>query len=714
MVSDFYRKHSSAFLLLCLAVLPVLTICGELVQSNNDIETWLPRDSEVRRQYDSFCQTFGADETILVAFERPFPEAERLQAAAGRIGGLDGVKSCWTYHQFLDAMLANSVSEQTAKDRLVNLMACRDNSLETMLVSLNESGVDNRAQTVGQIRDQLAYVQLDHAVLAGGPVVGTQLDRLGSRKRASVLFSLTMLICLVLLYYNVGCWKTSGALMLANILCIELTLSALWVTGQDMNFILSSLPVMVMVFTTAAAIHFIGHFRHAWPAADAIGQAMSKVIRPSAFATITTVIGLVSLAVSDIGPIPAFGTAAAAGTVFSFLIGVFVTPAILLGIGYQPRPASGTESRLERTAMLIVNRPLHVLIPGLAITGLCAFGVLRLQSLISPLDFLPNNDPVLADTKRITRSLTSPTSIEAVVDFQDERSTFVERLRSVRAIEEQLEEQSNICHVLSLADFFPEELSDQTLSLTRLSAAAGRSGGGVNGLMTDGTRLWRISMRLHDDEPAAVAETMNALQHAFDDQPITFTGLAPLLEEAQGQIFEGFWKSFASAFVLITIVMILALRSISAGLVAMIPNLTPILLVFGTLGWADYAIDIGIMMTASIALGLAVDGTFHFLFSYRDCRLARGCRYRAVRKALLQTGMPIISSAIISGTGLLALGLSPFKPTMRFGVLMFCLLTAALIGDLILLPAFLALGAKRNRNAGRKPQTHDAAQRAAA
>lgn len=713
MVSDFYRKHSTTLLLFCIAALPVLTICGERVQSNNDIETWLPRDSDVRRQYDSFCRTFGADETILVAFERPFPAPQRLEAAAGRIAGLDGVSTCWTYHQFLDAMLANSVAEETAKQRLVNLMACRDNSLETMLVSLNETGVDTRAATVGDIREQLAYVGLDHAVLAGGPVVGTQLDQLGSRKRASVLFSLTMLICLVLLYYNVGCWKTSAALMLANVLCIEMTLSVLWVAGQDMNFILSSLPVMVMVFTTAAAIHFIGHYRHEWPASNAIGRAMARVIRPSAFATVTTVIGLVSLAVSDIGPIPTFGTAAAVGTVFSFVVGVFVTPAILLGIRYQPRPLSGTESRLERTAMFIVNRPLRVLVPGLALTAVCAVGVLRLESLISPLDFLPDNDPVLADTLLISESLTSPTSIEVVVDFGSTGTSFVDRLRRVRGWENQLEQQPNICHVLSLADFFPEQLTDETLSLSSLSASAGRSDG-VSGLMTDGTRLWRISLRLHDDTPSAVAQTMQTLQHQFAEEPLTFTGLAPLLEEAQGQIFDGFWKSFASAFVLITIVMILALRSVSAGLVAMIPNLTPILLVFGTLGWADYAIDIGIMMTASIALGLAVDGTFHFLFSYRDCRIARGCRYRAVRQALLHTGLPIISSAIISGTGLLALGLSPFKPTMRFGVLMFCLLTAALIGDLILLPAFLALGAKRNRHAPRLTDSADAEQRNAA
>ncbi|MEQ9406166.1 MAG: MMPL family transporter [Fuerstiella sp.] len=713
MISDFYRRHSSTLLLLCIVSLPVLTICGELVPSNNDIETWLPGDSEVRQQYDSFCQTFGADETILVAFEKPFPAPERLHAAAHRLAGLDGVASCWTRQQLLDAMLSNDVRESTARQRLVHLMATPNNDLETILISINEHGTADRKRTVDEVRSQLAYCGMENAVLAGGPVVGTQLDQLGSREQASLLFGLTILICLILLYLNIGCWKTSGAIMLANLLCIELTLTAIWISGQEMNFILSALPVMVMVFTTAAAIHFIGHYRHEYPAEDAIGRAMRGVIRPSAFATITTVIGLVSLAVSDIGPIPAFGVAAAVGTLFSFLVGILLTPAILVRLNYRAPKQEAVQSRLERTAMFIVNRPWRVLISGMLVTAFCAVGVMKLRSLISPLDFLPSNDRVLKDTLLVQKSLTSPTSIEAVIDFGDTGSSFVDRLRAVRQIETDIADVDNICHVLSLADFFPEELSENTLSLSRLAAASG-GGGSVGGLMADGSRLWRISLRLNDDAPAAVAETMQALKSRCHDIPITFTGLAPLLEEAQGQIFDGFWKSFASAFLLITLVMVLALRSISAGLIAMIPNLTPILLVFGILGWSDYAIDIGIMMTASIALGLAVDGTFHFLFSYRDCRRSRGCRYRAVRKALLQTGLPIISSAIISGTGLLALGLSPFKPTMRFGILMFFLLLAALIGDLILLPAFLAIGSRRRNHRLTLEDSAEPAQRAAA
>ena len=78
-------------------------------------------------------------------------------------------------------------------------MATSDDSLETVLVSINSIGLKNRMRTVADVRSQLHYCGLDHAVIAGGPVVATQLDKLGSRKQASMLFGLTLAICFVLL-----------------------------------------------------------------------------------------------------------------------------------------------------------------------------------------------------------------------------------------------------------------------------------------------------------------------------------------------------------------------------------------------------------------------------------------------------------------------------------------------------------------------------------
>lgn len=129
----------------------------------------------------------------------------------------------------------------------------------------------------------------------------------------------------------------------------------------------------------------------------------------------------------------------------------------------------------------------------------------------------------------------------------------------------------------------------------------------------------------------------------------------------------------------------------------MVPNLTPICIVFGLLGWYQIPIDIGIMMTASIALGIAVDGTFHFLVRYQSQYRINHNSAESSRDALLITGEPIFTAAVITGTGMMALTLSNFAPTARFGYMMTSLLVAALVGDLVLLPCLLALRPQKSK-----------------
>jgi uncharacterized membrane protein YdfJ with MMPL/SSD domain len=130
----------------------------------------------------------------------------------------------------------------------------------------------------------------------------------------------------------------------------------------------------------------------------------------------------------------------------------------------------------------------------------------------------------------------------------------------------------------------------------------------------------------------------------------------------------------------------------------MVPNLTPILLVFGALGWAGWYVDIGMMMSGSIALGIAVDGTFHFLVRYRQLRKDQVASFESSREALELTGPPILQAAIVAAAGMLALSLSPFLPTMRFGLLTAAMLMTALLGDLVLLPSLLALPGSRRKD----------------
>ena len=163
------------------------------------------------------------------------------------------------------------------------------------------------------------------------------------------------------------------------------------------------------------------------------------------------------------------------------------------------------------------------------------------------------------------------------------------------------------------------------------------------------------------------------------------TGSIPMMYKAQHQVLTDLVKSFLMAFVLITLVLMFVLKSIPAGLVAMVPNVFPPIVVFGAMGWLGVSIEIGSVMTASVALGIAVDDTIHFLTWYRR-GTARGLsRFASIRTAFEHCSKAMIDTTLICGLGVACFMLSVFMPTVKFSRLLLVLLLVALVGDLLLL-----------------------------
>lgn len=168
-----------------------------------------------------------------------------------------------------------------------------------------------------------------------------------------------------------------------------------------------------------------------------------------------------------------------------------------------------------------------------------------------------------------------------------------------------------------------------------------------------------------------------------------YTGIVPLVFKTQRQLLVSLTQSMIWAVVLIAAVMAFVLRNPIAGALSMIPNVFPVVLIFGFLGWIGTKIDIGIMMTASVALGVAVDDTVHFLTWFR-----RGTRQGLNRRdatwlAYERCAAAMTQTTLIAGLGLAVFAFSSFTPTQQFGTMMITMLAAALIGDLVLLPAIL-------------------------
>jgi predicted RND superfamily exporter protein len=167
------------------------------------------------------------------------------------------------------------------------------------------------------------------------------------------------------------------------------------------------------------------------------------------------------------------------------------------------------------------------------------------------------------------------------------------------------------------------------------------------------------------------------------------TGGVPLVLAAQRELLDALLQSFALAFVTIALVLAVFLRSPAAGLLAMLPNVFPVVIIFGILGWMGRRLDVGGMMTASVALGIAVDDTVHLLTWFR--RLGGGSAAReAVAAALRRAAAPIARTSLILAPSFGIFAFCGFQPIAQFGTLLCLLLAVAVVADLVFLPSLLA------------------------
>jgi hypothetical protein len=214
--------------------------------------------------------------------------------------------------------------------------------------------------------------------------------------------------------------------------------------------------------------------------------------------------------------------------------------------------------------------------------------------------------------------------------------------------------------------------------------------------------LWRISLRVRGIDDLDYVEFAESLRREIapildarlgPERPgveLVVTGTAPIVFQARRSLLDGMLFGLATDVILIVVGVLLSTRSLLTGGVMFVLSVFPTALVFGAMGWLGIVVDVGSVMTPCVAVGVTVDDVFHFLLCHR-----RGVRQGlSVRQATLLAyhtcGRAMVQSWGIIGIGLAAFALSSFVPIFRFGMLMLLLLTAGLVGNLVLLPALLA------------------------
>ncbi|OHB68660.1 MAG: hypothetical protein A2V70_07020 [Planctomycetes bacterium RBG_13_63_9] len=701
-----------------------------LRSSNNNIHQWLPESFEETRTYDSFRSVFGADDFVLASWEGCTLDDPRIEKFAQAVLPPAGTRreedgSHWFEKVVTGPRTLQQLTEEPfnlprkeALRRLEGTLVGPNHKMTCALITLSEAGDRNRGdvlKTLRKIAWQECQIEPDQLRLGGDAVINAAID-IDSQQAIRTWITLSWGIALV-----VACWclrslKLTLMIFLVASYSSVLATAAVYYTGGSMNLVLVVVPILIYVLPLSAAVHLSNYYRDAIRESGPDGAPVRAVAAgwsPCVLAALTTAMGLVSLYVSHIVPVKMFGIYAALGIMLSLVI-IFLLFPVLLEIWPLTRlwnPAAKStisrDRRLHRIAEWLIHHRRPVTVSCLALLVFLGSGVALVRTSVTPGRFLAPGSKWISDANWLQERLGPWVPIEIVIGFDEEcPMDHVGRMEVVRRVDRMLHGFEEIGGTISAATFGPLTTEFRTplrrrVADVRLRRSLNHPAASRYFHANPKEELWRISARVkafrdvpHDEFLGEVKRRVDGFIQeevpSADTVHATYTGVVPLVFLAQRELFEGLFKSFYLAFVMIAVVMALLLRSLKAGLLAMLPNIFPAAVTFGVMGWTSTFVDVGSMMTASVAMGIAVDGTLHYLTWFRRALKQGQSRQDAIVYAYERCAAAITQTTLIAGLGLLVLCLSSFQPISQFGLLMFILLAAALVGDLVLLPAMLA------------------------
>ncbi len=615
-----------------------------------------------------------------------------------------------------------------ARRRVSGWVLGPDNETTCVVVSFKSSGLLHRGELVPLIRAAAhRYCGADHEALhLAGPVMDgysvDQASRLAMERYAPLSALITLCMCIICLD------SLPAALLVFAVasLCQAVSLATIHYCGDTMTALMIIMPPLIQVLAVAGGIHIVNYYFDAFKRCRDAGQASEPAVAavrigwlPCSLSAATTAIGLGSLAVSGLVAVRAFGVYAAIGVLVTLAISLGLMAGLLRFCPISVPRSFGRFGGIRIWERLVATVSCHAtVISGAAIVLmiLLGVGVSRLQVSVRIETLFGPQSRLMQDYAWLEQHVAPLVPIEVAVTFaSDCQLDALQRIQLIRTMDSRLRQIADVESVTSGLLFLPDVPSNWAPVLANdavLEQSIIDQGKQVvsafNYMRADGDReTWRLTatvsaVRLIDysvllsevrdqitpvlTDPTAAASQLVAQRHGTE---LRVSGLMPLVHEIQKQLLSDLFASFLAAFAIIAVVMTLVQAGLVSGLLAMIPNTFPAITLFGMLGWFNHPLDIGTVMTASVAMGIAVDDTLHYLtFVRRELELGRS-RFDAVLAAYQQCGRAMIQTTLICGIGLSVFVLSEFVPTARFAWMMLALLTTALLGDLIVLPALL-------------------------
>jgi predicted RND superfamily exporter protein len=559
---------------------------------------------------------------------------------------------------------------------------------------------------------------------SGAPVMAYDLGNMLQRDMRTFtgLAIATIAILLAVLFR-----RAAGVVLplVVVVLSVVGTIGVLATLGFVVSLPTQVLPSFMLAVAVGDSVHvltiFFLRFDKGESREDAIANALGHSGLPILMTSLTTAGGLISFVAAEIAPISNLGVVAPSGVMIAFALSVTLLPALVAIFPMRQRSLEAPDRTSHLRKFLIacgefgIDHAKPVVAVAALVIAISAVGASFTQFGHDVIRWFPEHHAFRTATALINDEMGGAIALEVLIDTRTENGlkdpATLDRI--ARAASEAIayrDGKVEILKAVSLVDVVKEihqalnenrpefhvVPADRMLVAQELLLFENTGSDDLLDFADSRLQIGRMTLKAPLIDAAAYAPYLEKMGSRFSEIfgesiDYSFTGLLPVMSQTVTAVIQSMASSYVIALAVITPLMILLIGNLRIGLLAMIPNITPILIAIGAMGWLGIPIDAFTMMVGAISIGLVVDDTIHVLHGFRGHFDKHHDVRAAVKETLSTTGLAILFTTVVLSSGFAIYTISTMNNLIRFGSITATVIALAFVADIILAPALLSL-----------------------
>jgi len=578
-----------------------------------------------------------------------------------------------------------------------------------------QNEVPDVAASVRELAHYIETTYPDIKVYLSGIVMMNNAFPEASKYDMTHLTPLSYLVILIVLLIMLRSF--SG--IITTLLLLSLSIMAAmgfagWV-GYPLTSPLFSVPVIVMTLGVADSVHILSNWRQEILRGRDKVSAMAESLRintgPIFLTSITTAVGFMSLNFSDAPPFRALGNVAAVGVMIAWFLSMTLLPVMmtLLPTRIKPHPSDKKE-QMKWVSDLVINQRKPLLWGlSLLILGLLAF-IPKNELNDVFVKYFDKRVEFRTDTDFVVNNLTGVYFIDFSLDSGDKGVSDPKFQQDVEKLAQWLRTQPEVLHVNTITDIMkrlnknmhgddpawyklPEDknLAAQYLLLYEMSLPYGLDLNNQIDINKQSTRLSATLKTIDTERFLELEQRIHDWMKTNTPDILTYGSSPGVMFANIGHMnIRSMLKGTVIALVVISLLLIIALRSVRYGLLSLIPNLVPAGMAFGLWGIINGNVGLSLSVVAAMTLGIVVDDTVHFMSKYLRAKREKGLQAEAaIHYAFSTVGIALVVTSVALVAGFLVLATSSFQLNSSMGVMVSIVISFALLVDFLFLPPLM-------------------------